>query len=105
MFAGLLDPQHDPRPNHQRKRNLLLHLAGAGVVAFWLVVVGILVRDVHFGNGGSPTAPGGSPDKPRIDSAQREWKEIFLKDRKVGYSVNLIVDVIYAYVDPRIRYD
>lgn len=69
---------------------MFLHLAGAVVVAFWLVLTGFLIRDVHFGKDGSSESGGGSPEKPRIGSAQREWKEIYLKDKKVGYSVSLI---------------
>jgi hypothetical protein len=73
-----------------KRKGRLLHLAGAGVVMFWLVLIGLLIQEVHFGKAG-PGATGEEPqEKSVIGSAEREWKEIFLKDKKVGYAVNLI---------------
>jgi hypothetical protein len=75
---------------HTDKKRVLLHLAGAAVVLFWLALMALLVRDVHFGAPGSSTLGEGPEGKPLIASSQREWKEIFLKDKKVGYAVSLI---------------
>ncbi|MBN1102407.1 MAG: hypothetical protein JXL84_03225, partial [Deltaproteobacteria bacterium] len=75
---------------HRRdKKRAFLHLAGAGVVAFWLVLMGLLIREVHFGES-RVSGTAALQEKPVIGSAEREWKEIFLKDKKVGYAVNLI---------------
>jgi Transglutaminase-like superfamily len=58
------------------------------MVLAWLVMMGLLVKKVHFANKTlefEPTDP-----SVKIDSDEREWEEIYLKDRKVGYAVNLI---------------
>jgi len=73
----------------QRKR-VIFHLVGAGIVASWLVMVGLLIYRVHFKNLPSSGENEAQSASPRIEAGQREWREIFLKDRKVGYSVNLI---------------
>lgn len=53
-------------------------------MAAWLVLSGLLVRKVYFV--GSPT--GAVEATLPTKKAAREWKEIYLKGRKVGYSVN-----------------
>lgn len=70
------------------KRKSIFHLVGLAVVTVWLVMVGFLVKKVHFKeqSGGSQYEVSLGP----IESAQREWKEIYLKDQKVGYAINLI---------------
>jgi len=69
-----------------RKKHLF-HLIGIASVCFWLAMVGLLIRKVHFG---APPAGEHYETSRFIDSAEREWKEIFLKDRKVGYAVGMI---------------
>ena len=50
----------------------------------------MLILDIETPQG-LRAAPGeDASDSPHIGTAQREWKEIFLKDRKVGYAVSLI---------------
>jgi hypothetical protein len=54
-------------------------------VMVWLVMMGLLVKKVHFSE--DPVhlrMPGGWLD---LEGDEREWKEIFLRDRKVGYAV------------------
>lgn len=72
---------------HRRRR--LFNLVGAAVVVVWLVMLGILVKDVHFRE--KPEGPTyQSVAFQPIESAQRDWKEIYLKGKKVGYTINLI---------------
>jgi hypothetical protein len=74
------------------KKSLFFNLGGAGVVLFWLVMIATLVKEVEFGGW---TFASNHAETPQVtlDSPQREWKEIYLKDKKVGYAVNLIKPV------------
>lgn len=66
----------------------LYHILGGGIVALWLVMIVLLVREVNL-HSSHPRA--GSADDPVLHlNAQREWKEIYLKGRKVGYAVNTV---------------
>lgn len=70
------------------RKRLSLHILGAAVVLTWVVMIGFLVRDVHFREGGQPTE---GPDDPvHVEASSREWKEIYLKEKKVGYAVSFI---------------
>ncbi len=70
------------------KRKSLFHLIGICVVLSWLVMMGLLVKKVHL-TIGDPDLE--SPHlSAKIDSDEREWNEIYLKDRKAGYAVSLI---------------
>jgi len=72
----------------RKKRKRLFNIFGIAVVSLWLVMVGLLVKKVHFkaeGTGVDSKHVAGA-----IDSPQRDWKEIYLKDKKVGYTVSLI---------------
>ena len=72
-----------------RKRNrALFNTFGIVAIACWLVMIGVLVKRVHFN--GHPDGMEQTAEAVSIDSSQREWKEIYLKDKKVGYAVELI---------------
>ncbi len=60
---------------------------GFAFVGFWLMMVGLLIKKVHFAE---PPVGEHHETSWSTDSAEREWKEIFLKDRKVGYAVGMI---------------
>ncbi|MFH0843910.1 MAG: transglutaminase-like domain-containing protein [Pseudomonadota bacterium] len=72
----------------QIKKRHYLHLTGIAIVTLWLVMIGLLVKKVHFKD--HPTVTGVASPTVKIDSFQREWKEIYLKGRKVGYAVHMI---------------
>ncbi len=74
--------------NAQSRKAQFFNLCGAGIVLFWLVLLATLVKKVEFGE----ETFASSHDSPQVtlDSPQREWKEIYLKDKKIGYAVNLI---------------
>ena len=74
--------------NIKRKRRFLFHALGIAIVAFWLIMVGFQVKKVHFKE--TPDVKHSIQLSGKIDSFQRDWKEIYLKNKKVGYSVNLI---------------
>ncbi len=72
----------------KRKDGIGWHALGIVIVAVWVIFVGFLVRKVHFTytDGEQETMDAMVP----LESGRREWKEIFLKDRKIGYAVNEI---------------
>lgn len=70
------------------KKRTTFHIIGAVFVCFWLVMIGLLVKKVHF----QETTPESDIEIAAIsiDSPQREWKEIYLNRTKVGYATDLI---------------
>ncbi|MBW1768985.1 MAG: transglutaminase domain-containing protein [Deltaproteobacteria bacterium] len=72
----------------RKKNKFLFNLFGIVIVTFWLVMIGLLVKKVHFKD--HPTGIDYDHQVSTIDTLQREWKEIYLNDKKVGYAVNLI---------------
>ncbi len=71
-----------------RKPRLYLNLLGVAVVTLWVFMIGLLVKNLHFEGPGERIAAAQSTGV--IDSTEREWKEIYLNETKVGYSVNMI---------------
>lgn len=64
----------------------VLNIIGCLIVGFWLVMVGLMVYKNEFARG--EAAGGLETESEAIDSQHREWMEIYLKDQKVGYSMN-----------------
>ncbi len=70
---------------------------GVVIVATWVLLLGLLVRKIHFSappGGGSVT----SEAPISFQDFQREWKELFLEDRKIGYAVHFIRPDAGGYV-------
>ncbi len=57
-------------------------------MVLWLVMIGLLIKKGHVGNPSNP--PTASEKVLPVKTPQRDWMEIYLKDKKVGYSVNQI---------------
>ena len=72
----------------RKKRKRLFNLLGIAVVSLWLIMIGLLVKKPHFKAG--EISVGSKQVAGTIDSPQRDWKEIYLKEKKVGYTVSLI---------------
>jgi hypothetical protein len=68
-------------------KKYVFHVAGLVAVGVWLVMIGLLVKKIHFSE---PVVSQKDGAIRSVDSAEREWKEIFLKGHKVGYAVSLI---------------
>ena len=66
----------------------LFHVFGIFLVALWLGLIALLVQRTHFSE--RKTRSGGDIRSPSIEAEDKEWREIYLKDRKVGYAVSLI---------------
>ena len=64
-------------------------LAGGGIIILWVVMIGLLVKKVHFDTQEEGENTGGQR-AVILDSSEQEWMEIFLKDKKVGYSVRSV---------------
>ncbi len=70
---------------------------GIVIVATWVVLLGVLIRKIHFSvpsGGGTLNGEAAVP----FQSFQREWKELFLEDRKIGYAVHFIRPEADGYV-------
>ena len=67
---------------------LFLNLFGGLIILFWLVMIGTLIKKTtSIEVSGDDVLDIGSMV---IETGKREWKDIFLKGKKVGYSINLI---------------
>ena len=66
----------------------IFNILGILIIAFWFVMMGLLVKRLEFNSTAAEKTDATAAGD--IDSAEKEWKEIFLKDRKVGYSVSFI---------------
>lgn len=75
-----------------RKRHIF-NFVGVLIIALWIVILSVHVKEQYISSGPLPeienqAAPG---------EAGTSWKEIYLKDKKVGYSVNTISPVKNGY--------
>jgi hypothetical protein len=80
-----------------KSRKHLFNLFGGGVVVLWLVLIGVLVRNVNS-KGESEHSGAIQGAVSVITSLQREWMEIYLKGQKVGYSMTQINPVGEDYL-------
>ena len=72
----------------RKKRKSLFNIVGIAIVSLWLVMIGLLVKKLRFKGEGASVGP--QHVAGNINSPQREWKEIYLKDKKVGYTMSFI---------------
>lgn len=82
--------------NVKRKKHVF-NLVGGGIVILWLVMMGLLVKKVSFSDRGEPSDII-SKKRPAITETEREWMEIYLKGKKVGYSVNQVSPLEQDYL-------
>jgi len=61
---------------------------GFAIVAFWVAMLALLFKKVHFREQQPATEHELSVSS--IDTARREWKEIYLGEDKAGYAVTLV---------------
>ena len=64
----------------------LFYLLGAGVVAFWVVMVALLIRKTHFHESDPAAETLIQAELKSPERFQHDWMEIFLKGKKVGFS-------------------
>lgn len=72
----------------QSRKRVFFHAACSVIVLTWLFMISLLIEKANY----VEDVPGKVLASQQIDkkTAKREWKEIYLKDHKVGYSVSLI---------------
>ncbi|MBN1830762.1 MAG: transglutaminase domain-containing protein [Deltaproteobacteria bacterium] len=78
-----------------KKPRFFLNLFGIAVVTLWVSMVGLLTKSLHIDRQNESIAS--AQVTGEIDTTEREWKEIYLNDKKVGYSVNLIAPFEEGY--------
>ncbi len=67
---------------------LVFHLFGIFLVGTWLILMVLLVHRTEFSENKAESS--GEFTAKTIETQDKEWREIYLKDRKVGYTVSLI---------------
>lgn len=70
------------------KKSVIYKILGVLIVLFWLFVVAELVKRTNFNQKGGDVTH--IDKKGSLENRSEEWKEIFLKGRKVGYTVTRI---------------
>jgi hypothetical protein len=70
------------------KRSVIYKMLGILIVFFWLFVVAELVKRNNFNQTNIDVTP--IDQKSTLKNGSEEWKEIFLKGRKVGYAVTRV---------------
>ena len=66
----------------------LFHIFGILLVGIWLILMVLLVHRTEFTE--NKTESIGEFTTKSIETQDKEWKEIYLKERKVGYAVSLL---------------
>lgn len=75
--------------SYMNKKNLL-KLAGGGIILLWVVMMGLLVKKVHFSDSQELQSTADREGMVVPDTSEQEWMEIFLNGKKVGYSVRSV---------------
>jgi len=65
----------------------IFHCFGILVVLLWVTLMTLLIRKTEFS---AESKGSGEFTPPSLETQDKEWREIYLKERKVGYTVSLI---------------
>jgi transglutaminase-like putative cysteine protease len=76
-------------PMNIKRKKHVFNLIGAVIVTVWLVMMGLLIKKINF-NYDADRFDIIEQKKSLLTTAEREWMEIYLKGKKVGYSVNRV---------------
>jgi hypothetical protein len=81
-----------PPETSPRKKKLLSRGAGLLIVGFWLVMMGLLFSKNNSQHIAYSTNNSNITDKesPPLTKGEQEWMEIFLHDKKIGYSRSIM---------------
>jgi len=74
-----------------------LNILGGGIVLLWLFLIGVQIKKSHF-HGGVEQGSGISLKTGGVTGPHRDWMEIYLKDKKVGYSMKNVTPVEGGYL-------
>ena len=75
------------------KKRHIFNLSGVMIVALWISLLSLHLKKHYV----SPKPLPGIENQDESGTIRRNWKEIYLKDKKVGYSVNTINPVKKGY--------
>ncbi|MCP4576863.1 MAG: transglutaminase domain-containing protein, partial [Deltaproteobacteria bacterium] len=78
------------------RKKILFNLLGGAIVVLWLFMIGLLVKKVNYTDFAERADLMGKTSG--IRSPRSDWMEIYLKDEKVGYSVNHVSPVEDDYL-------
>ena len=56
------------------------------MVLLWIILMGNLIKKVHFSD--AAQAGGVASDAYTVHETETEWMEIYLKGKKIGYSMS-----------------
>lgn len=71
-----------------RRRFPIFHILGIFLVGLWLILMALLVHRTEFP--ANKTEGKAEVTTGAFETQDKEWREIYLKERKVGYTVSLI---------------
>ncbi len=74
-----------------KRKKYIFNLVGASILVLWLLMIGLLIKKERFKDLGEQTRF--AYEIADIKSPQSDWMEIYLKCKKVGYSVNHVSPV------------
>ncbi|MBU0990775.1 MAG: hypothetical protein KJ823_11330, partial [Proteobacteria bacterium] len=63
------------------KKRQLFNLFGGAIIVLWIVMIGLLVRKVHFKSNEKHIEIKSKP--AAFETGHRDWMEIYLKDSKI----------------------
>ncbi len=72
----------------RKKKKFLFNVFGVAAVTLWLIMMGMVVKKSLFK--AQTEGPNSGELVGKIDAPHRDWSEIYLKDKKVGYASNAV---------------
>ena len=73
----------------------IFNLIGVIIIIFWISMIGLMIKKTSFNDTSEYES---QTDKIAIiKETEREWKDIYLRGKKVGYSVSLIQPLEKGY--------
>jgi len=76
-------------------KKYIFNLIGGLIIATWVVMIGILIKKHSFNH--IVQYPEIIDNKVQEISQDRDWMEIYLKEKKVGYSVKQVKQLVSGY--------
>ncbi len=74
----------------------VFHLLGGAVVLLWIVLMGNLIKKVHFSD--AVQAGAVASNAYTVNETETEWMEIYLKEKKIGYSMTQVMPLDKDYL-------
>jgi hypothetical protein len=65
----------------------IFHVFGVLLIILWVTLITLLIRKTEFS---AELEGGGEFTTSSLEAQDKEWREIYLKERKIGYTVSLV---------------